>query len=962
MFFKLCLAIFYSQSRASYTIYEFVRNQTILLLLKVLMLYQYTVLTLGVLLVLPIFIVLKFLPWIWLALVLLLLSPLVLIIYLSLLLLVLSLTNSISFSINLVTASMWTQIAKKNDELYKKAVHKDKYMSALNVKLLNKAIFAYERLSQHPKFAGTTLLTIGDRLDFLDHLAKFHFNRHEVTGQEQDLKRAISLYQVVVVCTPSAFPSKPKYLVSLGLTLQYYYLYLKQRDVHLGEIASLEQAIDSLQQAVDLIPNNSPDKANYLHHLGIAKHHYYKKFSKIVDLEQTIDLCQQVVNLTSDNLPDKALYLDELGEVLTSRYQKLNNLTDLQQAIVIRQQAFDLTSEKSSDEKTTYLCHLATNLYMRHIHTGEVEDLQRSLEYYRQGAKKGNLDCARNWLNLAFSQQIWQEVIEAYGYLSQTNQKLFAVELIRERKETKLREVQGLASKVAYAFLKQGQLSQSVETLEHSSARLLSENLMRTRPNAGLIQKNIFDRVLGQIFHLFKKVGDSYGFDYPSNFLTIVQASRDTPLVYISVTEIGGFALVVQEPEVGFRVPITKISAITRFSSIVSYKLMDKMSCGSLIEPDQAVTPVYLPLLTETVLNEKMVMPKNQQEIAGYFANYILWRETPKSESLYNNWQLALEEITKWLWQAVMQPILEVLPQDCRRITLIPTGHLNLLPLHAAWTKDDNMPTGKRYALDSLTIGYAPNAYSLVESRKIAQRVTANKLLAIDEPKPVKLNPLPSSSVEVNAIAQHFIQPQLLRHDAATQETVKKTLNLNYNVLHFSCHGGANFANPLETGLLMANDETLTVQHFLDAKLQARLATLSACETGMIGTKNIEEVVGLPASLLQAGVAGVVASLWLVSDLSTALLLIRFYENFMNQPNNTARALNEAQNWLRQLTRADAETFFEEKLLPHIEILYRDKPETKKRVEKQWKATLDEGGNYPFESLNHWAAFTATGV
>jgi CHAT domain-containing protein len=34
---------------------------------------------------------------------------------------------------------------------------------------------------------------------------------------------------------------------------------------------------------------------------------------------------------------------------------------------------------------------------------------------------------------------------------------------------------------------------------------------------------------------------------------------------------------------------------------------------------------------------------------------------------------------------------------------------------------------------------------------------------------------------------------------------------------------------------------------FLDAKRQARLATLSACQTDMIGTKTIEEVVGLLA-------------------------------------------------------------------------------------------------------------------
>lgn len=56
-----------------------------------------------------------------------------------------------------------------------------------------------------------------------------------------------------------------------------------------------------------------------------------------------------------------------------------------------------------------------------------------------------------------------------------------------------------------------------------------------------------------------------------------------------------------------------------------------------------------------------------------------------------------------------------------------------------------------------------------------------------------------------------------------------------------------------------------------------RLALLSACETGLPGTQLPDEVVSLPTRLLQAGVAGVAASLWSVADLSTTLLLVRFY-------------------------------------------------------------------------------------
>jgi CHAT domain-containing protein len=60
----------------------------------------------------------------------------------------------------------------------------------------------------------------------------------------------------------------------------------------------------------------------------------------------------------------------------------------------------------------------------------------------------------------------------------------------------------------------------------------------------------------------------------------------------------------------------------------------------------------------------------------------------------------------------------------------------------------------------------------------------------------------------------------------------------------------------------MANDEILTLRDLFDLKLPGiRLAILSVCETGLPGTQLPDEVVSLPTGLLQAGVAGVVASL-----------------------------------------------------------------------------------------------------
>ncbi|MEK8019446.1 MAG: CHAT domain-containing protein, partial [Candidatus Parabeggiatoa sp.] len=285
-----------------------------------------------------------------------------------------------------------------------------------------------------------------------------------------------------------------------------------------------------------------------------------------------------------------------------------------------------------------------------------------------------------------------------------------------------------------------------------------------------------------------------------------------------------------------------------------------------------------------------------------------------------------------------------------------------LLPFHAAWTEDNNTPTGKRYALDALTISYAPNARSLTQARKVAHRVTADRLLAVDEPKPVTNDkgealPLPSSEYEVQCVVEKFAQPHIFKHEAATRQAILDNL-ADYTVLHFSCHGSANLNKPLESALIMANNEPLTVKDFLDLRLNGvRLATLSACETGIPGMDLPDEVVNLPAGLLQSGVAGVVASLWSVSDRSTALLMTKFYHTVTTlwQEQGTqasiAPALQAAQCWLRDATKEELEQWSKE--LPLDATQRRELRRLFKNMKPQSK---------PYQESYYWAAFSAIGV
>ena len=81
---------------------------------------------------------------------------------------------------------------------------------------------------------------------------------------------------------------------------------------------------------------------------------------------------------------------------------------------------------------------------------------------------------------------------------------------------------------------------------------------------------------------------------------------------------------------------------------------------------------------------------------------------------------------------------------------------------------------------------------------------------------------------------------------------------------------------------LKLGDRWLNLFDIFNLQLGADLTTLSACETGMSGIWEGDELLGLAAGFLYAGTPSLVVSLWTVNDRSTADLMRHFYEGLQN--------------------------------------------------------------------------------
>jgi len=97
--------------------------------------------------------------------------------------------------------------------------------------------------------------------------------------------------------------------------------------------------------------------------------------------------------------------------------------------------------------------------------------------------------------------------------------------------------------------------------------------------------------------------------------------------------------------------------------------------------------------------------------------------------------------------------------------------------------------------------------------------------------------------------------------------TVKDVLSQlsSSDIVHFPCHGKQDVSRPLDSGLILHDGERLKINEIMKLSMpNASLAFLSACETAM-GTETLpDEAIHLAASLLFAGLCGVVRTMWCV--------------------------------------------------------------------------------------------------
>jgi len=296
--------------------------------------------------------------------------------------------------------------------------------------------------------------------------------------------------------------------------------------------------------------------------------------------------------------------------------------------------------------------------------------------------------------------------------------------------------------------------------------------------------------------------------------------------------------------------------------------------------------------------------------------------------------------------------------------------HRQLQEAVAALPADPAIASERQQLTDLVARPTADLIHQDAELRKLVQRLPewlgepVQHLLALSRQWPLSL---PVARAELQSVAD-LLPPgcaDALYEQEATHNALWERLR-QATLVHFACHGSFNPDDPLRSALHLA-DRDLTLEELLTERRElrtTRLAVLSACQTAITDYRDLpEEAIGLPAGLLQAGSPAVVGTLWPVEDVSTALLMTRFYEYLLNEGAPPAQALCAAQRWLRDLTNAELESYLD---------THRRCAEARRESAQRMPLTLieelksqtiiNDPEQRPFADPARWAPFTFTGV
>ncbi|MDJ0534570.1 MAG: CHAT domain-containing protein [Xenococcaceae cyanobacterium MO_207.B15] len=267
-----------------------------------------------------------------------------------------------------------------------------------------------------------------------------------------------------------------------------------------------------------------------------------------------------------------------------------------------------------------------------------------------------------------------------------------------------------------------------------------------------------------------------------------------------------------------------------------------------------------------------------------------------RTETKTSNFRPPAEQLYNWL----IAPFTEELElNQVNTLVFVLDGVLRNIPMAV-------LHDGKQYLIEQYAVVLTPGM-QLLDPQPLLRSKATTLTAGLSEQSPNFPNfaPLPHVQQELESIGDN-VSTKILLNDSFTEQNLETKIdNAPFPIVHIATHG--NFSSLAEETYILAWDERINATE-LNQVLQGKarsdrpieLLVLSACQTALGDER---AVLGLAGVAMRGGAKSTLASLWLVNDEATALLMEKFYQELAKGKVTKAEALRQAQVAILQSER-----------------------------------------------------------
>ncbi|KAJ6576087.1 CHAT domain-containing protein [Mycena vulgaris] len=214
------------------------------------------------------------------------------------------------------------------------------------------------------------------RCDYLAHLGNAHWKRFDLSGEIQDIERAVTYQRQALARCPVW---NPRHITFAGDLASMICIRFSQR----GEMGDLEEAIQCNRKVLGLLPRTHSQRGISLNNLANSVLERFQQRGDATDIDEAIQLHREVLALRPAPHPDRANSLNNLAAAVSKRFQQRGDATDIDEAIQLNHEALTLCPAPHPDRARS-LTNLAAAVRERFQQRGDATDIDEAIQLDRE--------------------------------------------------------------------------------------------------------------------------------------------------------------------------------------------------------------------------------------------------------------------------------------------------------------------------------------------------------------------------------------------------------------------------------------------------------------------------------------------------------------------------------------------------------------------------------------------------